>query len=152
VTRKAVEDELIGTAIPSWAILVVQLNNVVATQLGVTDTDVQCLHFLALHGPSTAGELAKRVNLTTGSASRMIDRLVVADCVRRVPDPADRRRVLIEPTPSGIERVSAAYSGLIARTRDDLKSFADREIGTLLRFIMATSDSTEAEIHRLKQG
>jgi DNA-binding MarR family transcriptional regulator len=152
VTRKAVEDELIGGAIPMWAILVVQLNNVVATQLGVTDTDVQCLHVLTLHGPATPGELAKRVNLTTGSASRMIDRLVAAECVQRVPDPADRRRVLIEPTQSGIDRVSAAYSGLIARTRDDLKSFADKEIGTLLRFMRAASDSTEAEIHRLQRG
>lgn len=146
------EDELIGEAIPSWAILVVQLNNVVAAQLGVIDTDVQCLHVLNLHGPSTPGELAKHVNLTTGSASRMIDRLVAADCVRRVPDPADRRRVLIEPTQSGMDRVGAAYSGLIARTRDDLKSFDDNEISTILRFIKAQSDGTEAEIHRLRQG
>jgi DNA-binding MarR family transcriptional regulator len=152
VTRKAVEGELVGDAIPEWGILVVQLNNVVAVQLGVTDTDVQCLHALDVHGPATPGELAKRVNLTTGSASRMVDRLVAADCVRRVPDPADRRRVLIEPTQSGLDRVRAAYSGLVARTRDDLKSFDDNEVSTVLRFVKAASASTRAEIHRLRQN
>jgi DNA-binding MarR family transcriptional regulator len=124
----------------------VQLNNVVAAQLGVTDTDVQCLHALDVHGPATPGQLAKRVNLTTGSASRMVDRLVAADCVRRVPDPADRRRVLIEPTQSGIDRVSAACSGLVERTRGDLKSFSDKEIDTVLRFVRMASDSMQAEI------
>lgn len=149
MTRTAVEDELVGDAIPRWGILVVQLNNVVAAQLGVTDTDVQCLHALDVHGPATPGELAKRVNLTTGSASRMVDRLVAADCVRRVPDPADRRRVLIEPTQSGIDRVSAAYAGLVERTRDDLNSFSDKEMDTLLRFVRLASASMQAEIQSM---
>ncbi|MBB6351699.1 MarR family winged helix-turn-helix transcriptional regulator [Nonomuraea muscovyensis] len=150
--RPALLDEIIGAAIPGWAITVVQLNNVVATRLGVTDTDVQCLHALGRHGPATPGVLAKRVNLTTGSASRMIDRLVAAGCVRRVPDPDDRRRVLIEPTQEGLDRVGAAYAGLIDRTRDDLEDFTDEELRGVLRFIRAAERSTAAEIHRLRSA
>ncbi|MFC9970948.1 MarR family winged helix-turn-helix transcriptional regulator [Spirillospora sp. NPDC127200] len=145
--REALLTELTLDAVPAWAILVVQLNSVVAGRLGVTDTDVQCLHALGRHGPATPGALAKYVNLTTGSASRMIDRLVAAGCVRRAADPDDRRRVLIEPTPEGLERVSAAYAGLIERTRDDLESFSDEEIGVVLRFMRAAARSTSATIH-----
>ncbi|RKS06361.1 DNA-binding MarR family transcriptional regulator [Nocardiopsis sp. Huas11] len=150
--REALIAELTRDAIPAWAILVVQLNNVVADRLGVTDTDVQCLHVLGRHGPTTPGVLAEHVNLTTGSASRMIDRLVAADCVRRVPDPDDRRRVLIEPTQEGIERVSAAYADLVARTRDDLDGFDDERIGDLIDFMRAAAHSTEAEIRRLRSA
>jgi DNA-binding MarR family transcriptional regulator len=150
--RQGLLDELIHAAVPGYAILVVQLNNVVATRLDVTDTDVQCLHVLGRHGPATPGELAKRVNLTTGSASRMIDRLVAANCVRRVPDPEDRRRVLVEPTQEGLDRVGAAYAGLIERTRDDLKDFTDEELAAVLRFVRAAGDSTAAEIHRLRSA
>ncbi|MEV6149596.1 MarR family transcriptional regulator [Nonomuraea sp. NPDC052129] len=112
--------------------------------------DVQCLFVLGRHGPTTPGVLAKHVNLTTGSASRMIDRLVAAGCVRRVADPHDRRRVLIEPTREGLDRVSAAYAGLIARTRDDLGDFDDAELGTIVRFMKTAERSTAAEIHRLQ--
>ncbi|MDA0563334.1 MarR family transcriptional regulator [Streptomonospora sp. S1-112] len=148
--RAAALDEITGSAIPGWAILVVQVNNVVATRLGVTDTDVQCLHVLGRHGPATPGALATRVNLTTGSASRMIDRLVAAGCVRRVPDPGDRRRVLIEPTQEGLDQVRAAYAGLVDRTRADLDAFTDGELDAILRFLRAAERSTEAEIQRLR--
>ncbi|MGN9841305.1 MarR family winged helix-turn-helix transcriptional regulator [Nonomuraea sp. H19] len=148
--REALLAELIGDAVPGWAILVVQLNNVVANRLGVIDTDVQCLHVLGRHGPTTPGVLAKHVNLTTGSASRMIDRLVAAGCVRRVADPDDRRRVLIEPTQEGLDRVSGAYAGLIARTRDDLAAFDDEELSAVLRFLGTAQRSTAAEISRLR--
>ncbi|MGI5286735.1 MarR family winged helix-turn-helix transcriptional regulator [Nonomuraea polychroma] len=149
-SREALLAEVTKDVVPSWAILVVQLNNLVAERLGVTDTDVQCLHVLGRHGPTTPGVLAKHVNLTTGSASRMIDRLVAAGCVRRVADPYDRRRVLIEPTQEGLDRVTAAYSGLIARTRDDLGDFDDAEISTIIRFMRTAERSTAAEIHRLQ--
>ncbi|MFI7644343.1 MarR family winged helix-turn-helix transcriptional regulator [Nonomuraea sp. NPDC049400] len=148
--REALLAEITKDVVPSWAILVVQLNNLVAERLGVTDTDVQCLHVLGRHGPTTPGILAKHVNLTTGSASRMIDRLVAAGCVRRVADPHDRRRVLIEPTQEGLDRVSAAYSGLIARTLDDLADFDDAELSTIIRFMRTAERSTAAEIHRLR--
>ncbi|WP_329080509.1 MarR family winged helix-turn-helix transcriptional regulator [Streptosporangium sp. NBC_01469] len=150
--REALLAELVGDAIPAWAIQVVRLNNVVAGRLGVTDTDVQCLHVLGHHGPTTPSVLAKHVNLTTGSASRMIDRLVAAGCVRRVADPGDRRRVLIEPTREGLDRVTAAYSGLIARTRDDLGAFDDEELGALVRFMRTAERGTAAETHRLKSA
>ncbi|WP_157254455.1 MarR family winged helix-turn-helix transcriptional regulator [Nonomuraea typhae] len=148
--REKLITRLTRSAVPSWAIRVVQLNSVVAARLGVTDTDVQCLHFLGQQGPATPGTLAKRVNLTTGAASRMIDRLVAAGCVRRVPDPADRRRVLIEPTQDGLDRVTDAYAGLVARTMEDLEEFTDGELDVLLRFLDLAERSTAAEAHRLR--
>jgi DNA-binding MarR family transcriptional regulator len=148
--RDALVGDLITGAIPAWAVLVVRLNSVIAGKLGVTDTDVLCLHVLGQHGPMTPGALAKHVNLTTGSASRMIDRLVAADCVQRVADPDDRRRVLIEPTRHGLDRVTDAYSGLIARTRDDLDAFDDEQLDAVLRFVRAAEHSTAAEVDRLQ--
>jgi DNA-binding MarR family transcriptional regulator len=148
--RDALVDELTADAVPGWAIAVVRLNNVVAARLGLTDTDVQCLHVLDRHGPAAPGVLAGQVNLTTGSASRMIDRLVAADCVRRVPDPTDRRRVLIEPTEEGLRRVSDAYSELLTSTRADLADFDETELRTVLRFVRAAEHGTAAQAQRLR--
>jgi DNA-binding MarR family transcriptional regulator len=118
--------------------------------MGVVVTDFHCLHALQQHGSTTAGVLAKRVGLTPGSASRMIDRLADAGCVRRVPDPHDRRRILIEPTDEGLGRINAYYAGLTARTLDDLAAFDDDQLRTLLRFIEVFQASAAAEVDRLR--
>ncbi|RZT84824.1 DNA-binding MarR family transcriptional regulator [Pseudonocardia sediminis] len=136
-------------ALAGWQIPIIQLNGMIADRLGVTWTDLQALYVLANHGPATPGELAKRVNLTTGSASRMIDRLDAAGFVRRVPDPADRRRVLVEPVPEGLDRVAAFYDPLVERHRADLADLGPAELATLLRFMERAESSTEARIRDL---
>lgn len=67
-----------------------------ATAAGLPTTDWYALSVLDLVGPLPAGDLALRTGLTTGAATRMIDRLERQGRVRRVPDPADRRRIRVE--------------------------------------------------------
>lgn len=104
-------------ALPDWGNTTAQLNAEIAADTGVTLTDLDCLHALNQHGPNTATGLAAHVGLTSGSVSRMIDRLTTAGCVVRVPDPGDRRRVLIEPTAEGLARVRARLRELTYRTQ-----------------------------------
>ena len=99
-------------ALAGWQVLVAQFNDLVARRLGVSPTETQCLYVLARFGPATAGEIAKRVNLTSGATTRMLDRLFAAGYVTRTPDPTDRRKVIIAPAGDGIERVAAMYKPL----------------------------------------
>ncbi len=46
----------------------------------------------------SAGQLAAEAGLTSGAITAAIDRMERAGYVRRVADPEDRRRVLVEPT------------------------------------------------------
>ncbi len=70
-----------------------------AEAAGLHPTDWYALSVLDLAGPLTSGDLATRINLTTGATTRLIDRLERAGRVRRAPDPSDRRRVVVEPVP-----------------------------------------------------
>jgi DNA-binding MarR family transcriptional regulator len=70
----------------------------VADLLGVNRTDVICLDILARLGTVTAGRLSEESRLTTGAITAVLDRLEKAGYVRRVADPTDRRRVLVETT------------------------------------------------------
>jgi DNA-binding MarR family transcriptional regulator len=47
----------------------------VAERLGLAGTDVECLEVLQEEGRLTVGRLAELTGLTTGSATRMVDRL-----------------------------------------------------------------------------
>ena len=53
----------------------VMFSQVVADKVGIHPTDSECLDFLLLKGPSTAGQLATAMGLTTGAVTAMIDRL-----------------------------------------------------------------------------
>src|SRR5688572_25008996 len=96
-------------AIARWQIPVIQFNGMLAERLGMTWTELQAMYVLANQGPASPGELARRVNLTSGSASRMIERLVQAGYVRRVPDPHDRRKIVIEPDDDAVRRIGGLY-------------------------------------------
>src|SRR6266540_4874582 len=74
------------------------LDDAVTGLLGLNRTDVLFLDVLDRLGRVTAGRLAVEARLTTGAVTRVLDRLEKAGYVRRVADPSDRRRVLIEAT------------------------------------------------------
>jgi DNA-binding MarR family transcriptional regulator len=136
-------------ALTGWTVAVVQFNGLVATRMQLTETGLQCLYVLSRLGPTTAGELGRRVNLTSGAASRMLDRLEAAGYVRRVPDPGDRRRVLVEATAESLDRVAAYYTPLTDRLREHLAGLDAEHLAALERFAVAAEESTDAEIRRL---
>jgi DNA-binding MarR family transcriptional regulator len=133
-------------ALTRWTVQVTQFNGMVADRMQVAQSDLQCLFVLVHHGPSTAAQLARHVNLTTGSASRMIDRLVAAGYVTRTPDPHDRRKVLVAAEPAAVERVAEFYRPLNDRLGGDLAALDTDALAVLLRFAQAAERSTEAEM------
>jgi DNA-binding MarR family transcriptional regulator len=147
-SRREAEQRVLA-ALPGWVDTLSQLNRLIADRMGVTVSDLSCLHVLNQEGAATAAELAGKVGLTPGSVSRMIDRLDAAGLIKRTPK--DRRRVLIEPTSDGLARIAAYYAGLTARTGDDLAVFSLDELNALLRFIERAHRSAVGELTRLRQ-
>ncbi|MFI7636781.1 MarR family winged helix-turn-helix transcriptional regulator [Nonomuraea sp. NPDC049400] len=107
-----------------------------AKACGLGATDLYALNILELAGPMTPGELGARTGLTTGPTTRLIDRLEEAGYVRRVPEPGDRRKVIVEPIgkPAGLDQVMAParekvgeiIAGYSAEQRDLLFDYFDR--------------------------
>lgn len=137
-------------ALPDWGHVTTQLNAEVARRMGITLSDIDCLRALDRYGPATATALATHVGLTSGSVSRMIDRLDAAGWVKRVRDPGDRRRVLIELTSEGLERVWTCYARMAACTHEDLAGFTEAELAVVLRFIDLVRGSTGDTLARLR--
>ena len=71
----------------------------------------------------TMGELSRRMMVTNGNVTGLIDRLVDEDLVTRVPDPDDRRVQIIELTRAGrrsFDRMSKAHAGWITELFGDI--------------------------------
>src|SRR5262249_57059171 len=82
----------------------------VADRLGLHVSDLRCLNILLEAGSVPAGEIGERTGLTTGAVTRMVDRLERAGYVRREPDAADRRRVIVSPVPEQVARIPPMYT------------------------------------------
>ena len=62
--------------------------------------------------PPTVKQLAEMTGLTTGSATRLVDRLERGGYVTRTPDQHDPRRVLVTPIPEHVARITAVWDDL----------------------------------------
>ncbi|MDN0193464.1 MarR family winged helix-turn-helix transcriptional regulator [Streptomyces sp. S.PNR 29] len=128
-------------------------NQAVADHLGLHPTDLQCLNLLTLEGgPVTTGRIAELTGLTTGSATRLVDRLEKAGYVVRDRDTADRRRVLVVTVPEKAaefgrlwEQLGDGFSALF----DDLD---DAQLALIVDHMRRTADFCAGQVARLRAG
>lgn len=81
-----------------------------ADHIGLHPTDLQCVALLDMEpGPVSTGDIARLTGLTSGSATRLVDRMVKAGIVERHADPHDRRRSLVALAPAARDRIGAAW-------------------------------------------
>jgi len=87
------------------------------------------LSALVAGSPLRLRALAERIGTTDATASRTVDALVALGFVRREPDPADGRGVLVVATPKAVEFVAERRSRLVGILEQGLSgmSHADRE-------------------------
>ena len=110
----------------------VMYNQQVADRVGLRLTDMQCINVLDLMGPSTPGELARSTGLTTGGVTVMLDRLEKSGYVKRVPNPRDRRSVLVRLNPTKLKKVWAFYDEINERMVALLDETPDRELRSVV--------------------
>ncbi|MCW2961751.1 MAG: putative MarR family transcriptional regulator [Thermoleophilia bacterium] len=85
--------------------------------MGLNAHEMQAITTLWEFGRMTMTELGRRIPLSRAAVTALTDRLEQVGFVRRIPDPADRRRILIEVT-EGVEvagdRVHHAWDDRVA--------------------------------------
>ncbi|MFD0205259.1 MULTISPECIES: MarR family winged helix-turn-helix transcriptional regulator [Saccharothrix] len=128
---------------------VVAFHEAVGARLGVTAVDQRALALIAGKGPLSAGELAKEINLTPGAVTGVADRLERAGLVRREPDPADRRRVVISAVPGAFGQV---FAGLSAAMGELTARYSPREQQVIADWVVRTVDVLKEQTRLLSEG
>ncbi len=108
-----------------------------AEKIGLGLTDMQMLHILQLYGPTTPGRLATETGLSSGGVTVALDRLEKEGLIRREPNPADRRSLLIQLVPARLAHVATMYEGVEAETRRQLSTLSVRDLEAVIRFFDA---------------
>lgn len=90
---------------------------VLARRLGLSVHDVEAMEHVMLSGePLGPVELSRRLGVTSAAATQSVHRLQAAGHVVRTPHPGDRRRQVLEVTPSGAAHVFRELGPLLTLT------------------------------------
>jgi DNA-binding MarR family transcriptional regulator len=81
------------------------------------------------------GRLLKETLVTSGTMTNRVDRLAARGLVERLPDPGDRRGVLVQLTSTGRDSVDAAMADLLAHERNLLGSISERDQARIARVL-----------------
>ena len=128
-------------------------DSLAAERLGVSETDLRCLNIIENSGGLTAGDLAAQSGLTGGDITGVIDRLERAGYARRVPDPADRRRVRVEVTPAFYKRAERIWGPMAADWQSTLSTrFTIEELERITDFLRTTNQVGRRHLNRLREA
>src|SRR5262245_50308141 len=124
-------------------------HQVAAAKVGLGITDMKALSALVLEGPMTAGQLTKRLSLTTGAVTSVIDRLERQRLVRRMPDPTDRRKVIVAVNEQTLASGDNIYRSMGTAFGELLAGYSTEQLEFLVRFYRAQIELTKREIAKL---
>jgi DNA-binding MarR family transcriptional regulator len=124
-----------------------------AARTGKTVTDMQVLNILHTTGPTTAGNLADLTGLTTGATTGLLNRLEEAGLVRRVRDPEDGRRIIVqlESDKGDIREIDSIFDPLWRSWEEMASGYSDEQIAFLLEFLKRSNAISRREIVRLQE-
>ena len=91
------------------------------------------------------GVLVQQTLVTSGTMTNRVDRLERRGLVRRLPDPRDRRGVLVQLTPAGRTLVDEAMADLLEHERELLARMPARDRERLAGALRALLSAVESD-------
>jgi len=116
-------------------------NQRVADDAGMNLRDLQVVHLLQLHGPSTPRDLARWASVTTGGMTVVLDRLERDGYVRRQPNPRDRRSCIVHMIPDSLRKLEGVYKGQAEMLAKVIDRYSERDLRLLNEFFEAINGS-----------
>jgi MarR family transcriptional regulator, 2-MHQ and catechol-resistance regulon repressor len=147
-------DEATARALKLWVVLA-RAYSAVARQVdadiarhGLTTTEFGILEVLRHKGPLLLGEIQRKVLVTSGGITYLVDRLEAKGLVRREPSPDDRRARFAVLTPQGkelIDRIFPDHARCVTRAMSGLDAAEQKEAAALLRKLGLTAAGSASE-------
>lgn len=124
----------------------------VAIRFGLSESDVEALEVLIDTGAATAGRLSDLMGLSSGAVTRVIDRLEQAGYVRRVPDAADRRRVVVELVPEKMAEMEATMARFGEKSATEIARYSEAELAVINDFLTRMAAITRDEANAMRDA
>jgi DNA-binding MarR family transcriptional regulator len=116
-----------------------------ATETGLTPSQLLVLQDIERQGETTPSALASRLQFGQATVTNIVDRLEDAGFATRTRSAGDKRKMLLRATPSGQAILEAAPDLLQTRFRDRFTQLAPWEQAMILAALERLSDLLDAK-------
>jgi DNA-binding MarR family transcriptional regulator len=140
----------VAECIPKLQEAMTKVDEAAAAVLGVNLTDLHCLAILLRQGKAAASQLAHLLGLTRGAVTTVLDRLERVGLAKRIPDPKDRRGVLVEVTATARKRVQAIWGPIGKEGMIQLVGYSSDELRFLHDFLEKARTLQESHAKRIR--
>jgi DNA-binding MarR family transcriptional regulator len=116
--------------------------------VGISVPEMLALEHLDADGSLGPSDLARRLQMTTGAVTALVDRLEKSGHVMRERHPSDRRRVMVRRMPKADEDLTEEVSPMALEILELAQSFSGDErqvIGRFMDEFIAIIERTAAE-------
>lgn len=120
----------------------------VARHLGMSESEISALAHLA-EGGLTPGDLGRRLQVTSGGMTSLLQRLDRRGHITRRPHPTDRRSVIVTAKREVLEQIGDRYAQLIEETDALTADFTGREREAIHRYLALVVACSERHAERL---
>jgi DNA-binding MarR family transcriptional regulator len=103
--------------------------------VGISVSEMIALEHLDASGGLGPSELARRLQMTTGAVTALVDRLEEGGYVARAAHPSDRRRIVISRTQKADDDITEEVAPIVMEILELAESFADVERQAVGRFL-----------------
>jgi DNA-binding MarR family transcriptional regulator len=91
--------------------------------------------------PVTSGELRQRMGLSGAAITYLVDRMMASGHITRQSDPADRRKVILRYSDSGLATARAFFAPLGTHSHDAMAELPDGDLVAASRVFAALIDA-----------
>ncbi|MBT3346601.1 MAG: MarR family transcriptional regulator [Gemmatimonadetes bacterium] len=108
----------------------------IRTDYGLTEPQFAVIEGLGHLGAMQMGELSRKMLVTGGNMTVVVDNLERDGLVKRLPNPEDRRSLMVDLTPKGkklFERIFPHHAENLARMFSVLDEAEQRRLGQLMK-------------------
>jgi DNA-binding MarR family transcriptional regulator len=141
----------LGDAVRANQRATAQIDEAAAALMGVNQTDAHLLDILEQHRRMSAGALATEASLTSGAITAAVDRLQRAGYAQRIPDPDDRRRVLVEATERARQMSWELFGPMVEAASEMLSDYSDEQLELLIEFNRVGRELQERQAAELRE-
>jgi DNA-binding MarR family transcriptional regulator len=111
------------------------LNHQVGSRADLRDVDLDCLDVIAMHGPMSPSELARRAGLHPATITGILDRLEKNGWIARERGETDRRAVKVRALPDRAGELFRLYSGMNGSMDAILDDYDEAQLSVVADFL-----------------
>lgn len=118
-----------------------RLNDAVGSHIDLLPGDLEVLDMIGREGPVSPREIADATGIHPATLTGLLDRLERGGWLTRRPDPADRRRVIIEAVTERGGELARLYAPMTKALTKLGADYTDEELARIVDFLERAADA-----------